>query len=48
MEDLKKIFWNWKDALESKVLKVSTRRTKLMVSRSQEELSKGKTDPCGV
>ena len=24
MEDLKKRFWNWKDALESKSLKVNT------------------------
>ena len=28
MEDLKKRFWNWKDALESKGLKVNTRKTK--------------------
>ena len=28
MEDLKKRFWNWKDALESKGLNVNTRKTK--------------------
>ena len=35
MEDLKERFWNWKDALESKRLKVNIRKTKLMVSRSE-------------
>ena len=37
MEDLKERFWNWKDALESKGLKVNTRKTKLMVSGSESE-----------
>ena len=27
MEDLKERFWNWKDALESKGLKINTRKT---------------------
>ena len=48
MEDLKERFWNWKDALESKHLKVNTKKTKLMVSASQGELYKSKIDPCGV
>ena len=48
MEDLKKRCWNWKDALESKGLKVSTRKTKFMVSALEGELFKSKTDPCGV
>ena len=48
MEDLKKRFWNWKDALESKVLKVNTRKTKVMVSGSEGERFKSKIDPCGV
>ena len=48
MEDLKERFWNWKDALESKSLKVNTRKTKLMVSGSEGELFKSKIDPCGV
>ena len=47
-EDLKEKFWNWKDALESKGLKVNTRKTKVMVSRSEGELFKSKIDPCGV
>ena len=48
MEDLKERFWNWKDALESKGLKVNTRKTKLMVNGSEGELHKSKIDPCGV
>ena len=48
MEDLKEMFWNWKNALESKGLKVNTRKTKLMVSGSEGELYKSKIDPCGV
>ena len=38
MEDLKERFWNWKDTLESKGLKVNTRKTKVMVSGSEREL----------
>ena len=34
MEDLKERFWNCKDALESKGIKVNSRKTKLMVSGS--------------
>ena len=45
---MKERFWNWKDALESKGLKVNTRKTKLMVSGSEGELFKSKIDPCGV
>ena len=48
MEDLKERFWNWKDALESKGLKVNTIETKLMVSGSEGELFKSKIDPYGV
>ena len=32
MDDLKERFWNWKDSLESKGLKVNTTKTKVMVS----------------
>ena len=42
MEDLKERFWNRKNALESKGLKVNTRKTKLMVSGSEGELYKSK------
>ena len=48
MEDLKERFWNWKNALESKGLKVNTRKTKLMVCGSEGKLYKSKIDPCGV
>ena len=40
MEDLKERFWNWKNALESKGLKVNTKKTKVMVSESEGELIK--------
>ena len=48
MEDLKERFWNCNDALESKGLEVNSRKTKLMVSRSEGKLFKSKIDPCGV
>ena len=38
-EDLVR-FWNWKDALESRGLKVNIRKTKVMVSGSEGELFK--------
>ena len=41
-------FWNWKDSLESIGLKVSIRKTIVMVSGSEGELFKSKIDPCGV
>ena len=48
MENLKERFCNWKNALESKDLKVNTRKTKVMVSGSEGELFKSKIDSCGV
>ena len=48
MEDLKERFWNRKNALESKDLKVNTGKTKVMVSGSEGELFKSKIDPCRV
>ena len=48
MEDLKERFCNWKDALESKGLKVNTRKTKVMLSGLEGELFKSKIDPYGV
>ena len=44
-EDLKEKFWNCKDALESKGLKVNTRKTKMMVSGLEGQLFKRKIDP---
>ena len=48
MEDLKEKFWNWRDAPESKGLKISTRKIEVMVSGSEGKLLKSKIDPCGV
>ena len=48
MKDLEKRFWNWKDTLESKGLKVNTRKTEVMAGMSKGELFKSKTDPNGV
>ena len=48
MEDLKERFWNWKNALESKGLKVNTRKTKVMVSGLERGQFKSKIDLCGV
>ena len=46
-EDLKERFWNWKDALKSKNLKLNNRKTKVMESGSEGGLFKSKIDPCG-
>ena len=48
MEDLKERFGNWKNALESRGLKVNAKKTKLMVSRSEGKVYICKIDPCGV
>ena len=47
MDDLKKRFWNWKDALESKGFNVNTRKTKVMIIGLEGELLKIKIDPFG-
>ena len=44
MENLKERFCNRKNALESKSLKINTRKAKVMVSGSEGELFKSKTD----
>ena len=43
-------FFKWKEAFESKCLKVNLGKTKVMVSGgiTQDGLSKSKVDPCGV
>ena len=38
----------WKDALESKSLKVNIKKTKVILSGLKVELFKSKIDPCGV
>ena len=42
MKDLIHRFWNWKDALESKGLKVDIRKTKVVLSGLEGELFKSK------
>ena len=46
MDNLKEKFLKWKDAFESKGLKVDLKKTKLMVSGSKGEVLKSKVDPC--
>ena len=48
MEDLKERFWNWKDALKSKGLKVYTRKTEMIVRGWKGELFKSKRDSCQI
>jgi len=48
MEGLREKFWKWKEVFESKELKVNLGKTKAMVSGTDDELSAGKVDPCGV
>ena len=48
MKHLKERFWNWKDALENRGLKVNTRKAKVIASGSEGELLKSKIDTCGV
>ena len=42
MEDLKERFWNWKDALKSKGLRVNAKKTKVMESGQKENCSKAR------
>ena len=39
-------FLKWKEAFESKELKVNLKKTKVMVSGSKGELLESKVDPC--
>ena len=48
MEGLREKFWKWKDAFESKGLKVNLGKTKMVVSGSDGEVLASKVDPCGV
>ena len=49
-EELRDKFLKWKEAFESKCLKVNIGKAKVMVSSSisKDGLCKGKVDPCGV
>ena len=48
MEGLREKFWKWKEAFESKGLKVNLGRTKVVVSGAEGEMSVSKIDSCGI
>ena len=48
MEGLREKFWNWKEAFESKGLKVNLGKTKVVVSGAGGEMPVSKVDPCGI
>ena len=48
MEELRENFHEWREAFESKGMKVNFGKTKLMVSRMEVEAFDSKIDPCGV
>ena len=48
MEGLRETFWKWKEAFDSKGLKVNLGKTKVVVSGGEGEMSVSKVDPCGL
>ena len=48
MEGLREKFWKWKEAFESKGLKVNLGKTKVVVSGTEGEACTSKVDPCGI
>ena len=48
MEELRENFDEWREAFESKGMRVNLGKTKLMVSGMEEEAFDSKIDPCGV
>ena len=48
MEGLRDKFWKWREAFESKGLKVNFRKTKVVVSGAEGEVTVSKIDPCGI
>ena len=48
MEELRENFDEWKEAFESKEMRVNLGKTKLMMSEMEKETFKSKIDPCGV
>ena len=48
MEGLREKFWKWKEAFQSKGLKVNLGKTKVVVSGAEGEMSVSKIDPCGI
>ena len=48
MEELRRRFQKWREAFETKRLRVNIKKTKMMVSVREGELARSKIDPCGV
>ena len=48
MEGLRERFQRWKEAFDSKGMKINLLKTKVMVSGSVPEVAKSKIDPCGM
>ena len=48
MEGLREKFWKWREAVESKGLKVNVGKTKVVVSGAEGEVTVSKVDPCGI
>ena len=48
MERLREKFWKWKEAFESKRLKVNIGEPKVVVSGAEAEVTVSKIDPCGI
>ena len=48
MVELRENFDEWREAFESKGVRVNLGKTKLMVSGMEEEMFDSKIDPCGV
>ena len=47
MEGLREKFWKWKEAFESKGLQINLRKTKVVLSGAEGEVSVSKVDACG-
>ena len=48
MEGLREKFWKWKEAFESKGLKVNLGKTKVVVSGAEDEVTVSKIDSRGI
>ena len=48
MEGLREKFWKWKEAFESRGLKVNLCKRNVVVSGAEGEVTGSKVDPCGI
>ena len=48
IKGLREKFWKWKEAFESKGLKVNLGKAKVVVSGAEGEVTVSKIDPCGI